>query len=620
MGAGGRGYPAADKLFTADTTIQDAHAPFDVTFTINGESVTAPVDRTTGVATATVPTVDVPVGPGYPVEVSFAGDDFLAPTSTIGNIDFKGASVTTYTGDTAAFWDDDATVSATVTDGTPSGLGDPVDHGTVTFALGSSVSPPIPVDSNGVASTTLHVVDDPGLSPQIVATFTEDPDVDAYNSSATSVNFTTKKRPTTLTYTGDTAGKYNSQATLSAQLLDTATGDPLVGSGENVAFKLGDGDAVTAHTDPAGNASVTVPIKSKVGTYPLDVDFFGSSRYVASHDMVDFLADFQYKFTDTLIGNSHSALLNPDTQQVGFERKNGHRSRIAPKSYQLSLYLPTVVRYPESGLPSLELPEEWNILNLPRLSDLFGLVGSPPGTGPLPAISTEPPAVPPVTPPDPGTLPVAIPELPVPIPMMASSSSRASSNSGIVLPNLAGGSGTPVPTGGMTIGELIEAVSNSGIPTSLSACELLSGSTCERRFIIAATVLHDGGPDIVGVFDVTNGLFASLVSNTTGGPALLASLGTCTTTPALCIGQPAFDLAVPPPVPVLPNPAGLAAAIEGLAAQLQSLPSQITAPPVPPAPEAPATGSSAAPAPVSVGALLPSGNALATLIPTYWLG
>ena len=159
------------------------------------------------------------------------------------------------------------------------------------------------------------------------------------------------------------------------------------------------------------------------------------------------------------------------------------------------------------------------------------------------------------------------------------------------LPDLIGGSDN------MTFGELLAGVWQAGIPTSLSACELLSGMTCERRFIIAASVTPAGGPQVLGVFDVHNGLFASLVNAPAVGLrplALLASLGSCAVPTALCLGLPALAIDGPPELPVLPNPAGLQAAIQALLAGLQSIPDQITAPPAPPIPEAPVGGSSVA--------------------------
>jgi hypothetical protein len=269
----------------------------------------------------------------------------------------------------------------------------------------------------------------------------------------------------------------------------------------------------------------------------------------------------------------------------------------------------------------------WTILNLPRLTDLFFLLANPPA---LPGVPTVvPPAVPdPTAPPELPPLPLG--ELPIALPMSTSSrSAGASSTRAGIFPTVPAGGGLPLPTEGMTLGDLINNVTTAGLPTSLNACELLSGSTCERRFIIAASLLQ-GGPNVVGVFDVKTGLFASLVTNAPGAnPAVLgASLGSCAVPMPLCIALPGLPSGAPgaPTPPDIGDPSGLQAAIEALLGGLQALPGGIEAPPAPPVtpPEVPVPMSSTAtPSPVALPttSLLPGqGLSLATLIPTYWLG
>jgi hypothetical protein len=620
----------AAGVMQASSVIADAHVPATLTFTIDGHSATGVVDPTTGIATAVVDTPNVPIAPAVPVTVTSSNDGFLAPGTGTNTIAFKGGTITTIdaTSPHEAFWNEDFPVKATV-------LGDPIDDpatsGTVTFKLGSASTAPIPVDSNGVAVGVLHATDAPpapGAPAQhLVAEYSG---TALYNLSDDSDVFTTKPRPTTLVYTGDTSGRFSSTITYSAKLTDTryaAALQPSALAGKTIAFKNGDSPAVTAVTGADGVASIDVPVTSDVGTYQLTTNYFAldSTKYVPSSDSDAFTVDYQYRFTDTLVGNDGTVLLNPDTQQAGVEAPNGDRSRIADNAYQLSLWLPTVIGYPTAPTVTLpELPEEWNILNLPYLGQLFGLVASPPTVTP-PSTPTTPPTVPPTP-----ALPV-LPELPIALPM--SSSSSVHSNAGgpemkagsIVLPDLIEGSPGSGPNGGMTFGDLVNSVAGAGIPTSLSTCELLSGSTCERRFIIAA-VLGEG-PNVVGVFDVHNGLFASVVRAPTIGFAplpLLASLGSCVNPVPLCIGAPAPPSGVPtlPPPPAAPDTGGLLGAIQALIAGLQSLPGQVTAPPaptVPETPEVPMGSSTATPAPT--GTLLSgAGNTLATLVPAYWLG
>ena len=396
------------------TKIVDGHNPASLTFSITGSdgphTATATIDRVTGLATATVATPFVSAG-SKPVVVSSSDDGFLKPTTSTANIIFKGATTTTYTGDTDAFWSDSFDVSALTVDAIS---GDPVTHGSVIFTRGSSVSPAIPV-VDGIAATTLTASDNPSPGQTVKAVYKDDPDpeINLFNDSQAEVAFTTKPRPTDLSYTGDLVGTYNSQATLSAKLLDQATQAPL--EGMTVVFKVGDDEADTAITDENGIATKVIDVASDVGELPLDIDFFGTVRYVADHVDAVFTTDFQYKFTDTLIGNGGSVLLNPSTQQIGAENADGDRTGIK-EGYQLSLYLPTIVGYPDE-LPSVELPQEWNILNLPRLSDLFGIVAHPPAVG-------TPPTVPAPTVPE----APAVPELPIPelpIPMLPASSGAA---------------------------------------------------------------------------------------------------------------------------------------------------------------------------------------------------
>jgi len=610
----------AAGVMQADSVIADAHEPATLTFTIDGQSATGTVDPETGIATAVVDTPDVPIGSDVPVTVTSSSDGFLAPGTATGAIDFKGGTTTEYQGATDAFWDEDFIVKARVL-GDP--IPDPANAGTVTFTLGS-VSTTAAVDSDGYAEGVLHATDAPVPGQQIVSEYSG---TDLYNVSDDSDDFTTKPRPTTLVYTGDTSGRFSDTVTYSATLTDNRAGAaPL--AGKTIAFKNGDSPAVTAVTGANGVASIDVPVTSDVGTYQLTTNYFGldSTKYVPSSDSDSFTVDYQYRFTDTLVGNDGTVLLNPDTQQAGVEAPNGDRSRIADNAYQLSLWLPTVIGYPTAPTFTLpELPEEWNILNLPYLGQLFGLVASPPTVTPpaAPADPTEPPAVPPTP-----TLPV-LPELPIALPM--SSSASAHSNAGasatagsIVIPDLINGSPGSGPNGGMTFGDLVNSVAGAGIPTSLSACELLSGSTCERRFIIAA-VLGEG-PNVVGVFDVHNGLFASVVRAPTIGFAplpLLASLGSCVNPVPLCIGAPAppSGLPTPPAPPAAPDAAGLLGAIQDLIAGLQSIPDQVTAPPAPTVPEAPEVPAASASTPAPTGTLLSgAGNTLATLVPAYWLG
>ncbi|HVE94380.1 MAG TPA: hypothetical protein VNB24_05620 [Acidimicrobiales bacterium] len=97
------------------------------------------------------------------------------------------------------------------------------------------------------------------------------------------------------------------------------------------------------------------------------------------------------------------------------------------------------------------------------------------------------------------------------------------------------------------IGDRADEILSSGAPTSVSACEVLTDSTCERRFII--TAFNNRRITVVGVFDTQSGLFVAAVGYR-GDLYLLGSLGTCADDVAGCAAPPTTPEDGPPvPLP-----------------------------------------------------------------------
>jgi hypothetical protein len=105
-----------------------------------------------------------------------------------------------------------------------------------------------------------------------------------YTGSADSSTFGISKKATTTTYTGATTGAPNKTIVLSAKLVD-ATGTAL--SGRTISFQLGTQSA-SATTDLNGNASTTLKLTQKNGTYTVSATWAPNAadgpKYVGSGD------------------------------------------------------------------------------------------------------------------------------------------------------------------------------------------------------------------------------------------------------------------------------------------------------------------------------------------------
>ncbi len=158
-------------------------------------------------------------------------------------------------------------LSATLLDDTSS----PVAGRTVTLTLGSSSCSAV-TDASGAASCSVPTPS--GLTAALTGVFAGDSTY-VGSSAATTV---TLMLPTTVTYTGATAGEYGHAVTLSARLTDYQ-GNVL--ASQPLSLSLGS-QSCQATTDATGSASCTITLAQDPGSLPVTVTFAGSSRYLAS--------------------------------------------------------------------------------------------------------------------------------------------------------------------------------------------------------------------------------------------------------------------------------------------------------------------------------------------------
>jgi hypothetical protein len=89
---------------------------------------------------------------------------------------------------------------------------------------------------------------------------------------------------TKLTYTGATSGQYSDPVTVSATLIDLATGDPI--QGKSISFEISTTPSLTASddTDYSGIASASITLLRPSGTYMVYASFVGDNDYLPSSD------------------------------------------------------------------------------------------------------------------------------------------------------------------------------------------------------------------------------------------------------------------------------------------------------------------------------------------------
>ncbi|GAB2766792.1 hypothetical protein GCM10010465_10310 [Actinomadura fibrosa] len=102
------------------------------------------------------------------------------------------------------------------------------------------------------------------------------------NSSQCSTTVTIKKRPTTLTYTGDLQEQYSDNVSLSATLTDDVSGTGV--KEKTVKFTIGS-QSTTAQTDANGLASTSLKLnQDPANTYTVETEFLEDDSYLGSSD------------------------------------------------------------------------------------------------------------------------------------------------------------------------------------------------------------------------------------------------------------------------------------------------------------------------------------------------
>lgn len=185
----------------------------------------------------------------------------------------------TYTGPSAGFTGDPATVSARLTAST---TGAPVPNAPLTFRLNATETCTANTNANGDASCAITPQEVAGTYPLVVSY----PGDVVHHPSTTQTSFEVTRKPTTLTYTGAVTGDFHDPATVSARLTITSSGAAV--GGRPVVFTLNNAETCTADTDANGVASCAITPQEKAGTYPLTAAFAGSKALLPSGATVDF--------------------------------------------------------------------------------------------------------------------------------------------------------------------------------------------------------------------------------------------------------------------------------------------------------------------------------------------
>jgi uncharacterized repeat protein (TIGR01451 family) len=274
-----------------DTTNSSGLGSESLNFSLGAEGCSNVLTDPGGHASCTVTPTDVP-GP-YTVNVSFAGDDTYAASSTnpgftLNRDDTQVISPGTLT----VHYHDPVTVSAQLVDPADATEGEAAASGiggsrTVTFTLGGTDTCSGTTDPSGNASCSLtpHVT---GSQP-LVASFAGDT---YYLPSSRSDPFSVTPEETTMTYTGPTvilAGA--SGATLTATLIEEGAnnhdgdgGSPGPIPAETVTLSLGS-QSCTGVTDAVGNVSCTIPsVSVPLGPEPVGSSFAGDAYYQPASD------------------------------------------------------------------------------------------------------------------------------------------------------------------------------------------------------------------------------------------------------------------------------------------------------------------------------------------------
>lgn len=250
-----------------------AIADRELDLSLGSQSCTGTTD-TSGAASCTIASVNQPAGT-VTASVTFAGDSLYEPSSTSEDVTVGIPTVLTYTGDTAADYHDDATLSGTLAE---SESGAAIGGRAVKFGLGSSSCNAF-TDDDGNASCTVSVAETPG-SHTATAHFAGD---DTYQPSSASAPFTVTREETAAEYTGPATFTASQAGTLSGRLTEEGVA-PI--ADRQLTFSLGSGasaQSCTGTTDASGAASCTLAsVEQPAGTTTASVEFAGDTFYEPS--------------------------------------------------------------------------------------------------------------------------------------------------------------------------------------------------------------------------------------------------------------------------------------------------------------------------------------------------
>ena len=129
------------------------------------------------------------------------------------------------------------------------------------------------VDATGASPSNTYSA--PGSYTAALQVSDEDGGVDEIRTATVTVG----KRPTTLTYSGDSSEQYSDVTDLKATLLDGSTGI----AGKTIKFTIGT-QSTTATTNSEGVATATLKITQANGSYTVKSSFEGDSLYGAAYD------------------------------------------------------------------------------------------------------------------------------------------------------------------------------------------------------------------------------------------------------------------------------------------------------------------------------------------------
>ncbi|HVL88601.1 MAG TPA: Ig-like domain repeat protein [Actinomycetota bacterium] len=233
--------------------------------------------NSSGVASAALA---LSAAPGsYDLHATYDGDAvYTGSTSSVPfTVTKRPVQVTNLTANASTLWDENQDVSFRLTDGLS---GAPLSGQDVSVSLGSSAET-LATDSEGEVSTTFHLSDTPG-SYQLSASFAGN---GTYLSGATSTPFTISRRPTALTYAGDTEGFWNENAAVSATLADALRGTPI--SGRSIDFQIGS-QSGSATSDDDGRAATSILLADDAGARVTSAYFGGDAFYTGTSDARDF--------------------------------------------------------------------------------------------------------------------------------------------------------------------------------------------------------------------------------------------------------------------------------------------------------------------------------------------